>query len=125
MKKEQCPICYSDLEKAECTPCHDCGWVKERIDDFLAKEGNFNVYELYDGLALQLCDPCKVDFGSYKSEFLGFKDGTRIGFENMNFVKSVDNSKLEIDKWCPECKMRLKFLSFISDLREKLETQKQ
>ncbi|MDG5493229.1 hypothetical protein [Psychroserpens sp. SPM9] len=124
MKTEQCPICYSSLELVECTPCHDCGHFEEDIQKFKENGGNFNVYDLYNGLTLQLCDFCKIDFGSYKTDFLGFNDGTTIGFENMNFVKSVDNPKMGKDKFCPECSMRMKFLTFIHELREKIKELK-
>ncbi len=120
MKKEQCPLCYTDVEVTPCTPCHDCGHFEKEIEKFKNHGGNFTVYDLYEGLTLQLCDFCKIDFGSYKSEFLGFKDGTTIGFENMNFVKTIDSPKMEKDKFCPECSMRMKFLVFIRDLREKI-----
>ena len=121
MKTEQCPLCYTNMESIDCTPCHDCGHFEEEIKKFNDAGGNFNVYDLYNGLTLQLCDFCKIDFGSYKSDFLGFTNGTTIGFENMNFVKEIDNPEMEKGKYCPECKMRMKFLSFISLLREKLK----
>ena len=121
MKTEQCPICYSNLETVECTPCHDCGHFEDNLKKFKQFGGVFNVYDLYDGLKLQLCDFCKIDFGSYKPDFLGFSNGKRIGFENMNIVKVVENPELEKDKFCPECQMRMKFLTFIRDLREKIK----
>jgi len=120
MKKEQCPLCYTEMESIDCTPCHDCGHFEDEIKKFDEIGGNFNIYELYDGLTLQLCDFCKIDFGSYKSDFLGFKDNTTIGFENMNFVKGIDKPEMEKDKFCPNCKMRMKFLNFINSLREKI-----
>ena len=120
MKKEQCPLCYTEMESIDCTPCYDCGHFKDEIKKFKEIGGNFNTYELYDGLTLQLCDFCKIDFGSYKSDFLGFKDNTTIGFENMNFVKEIDKPEMEKDKFCPNCKMRMKFLTFIYSLREKI-----
>lgn len=121
MKKEQCPLCYSEMISTDCTPCHDCGHYEDKIEKFKEFGGNFNVYDLYNGLTLQLCDFCKIDFGSYKSDFLGFSDGTTIGFEHMHFVKEIQNPEMEKDKFCPECHMRMKFLMFISYLRDRIK----
>ena len=124
MKTQQCPLCYTSLEVVECTPCHDCGHFEEQVATFKELGGEFNLYDVYEGLSLRLCNLCKVDFGSYKSDFLGFKDGTRIGFEHMHFLKAVENPQIEKDKYCSECNMRLKFLLFIRDLRAKISETK-
>ncbi len=119
MKKEQCPVCFSPLETIVCTPCHDCGGIPLVVEDFKKHGGNFTLYDVYEGLRLQLCDDCKVDFGGYRSEFFGFRDGSRIGFEHMHLVKPVHQPELEFDKWCPNCRMRLKFLNFLVEVRQK------
>ncbi|MEZ5008623.1 MAG: hypothetical protein R2753_10790 [Chitinophagales bacterium] len=118
MKHEQCPICYHELEVRQCAPCHDCGHMEIEIEHFNQGKHNYNVYEIYKGLKLQLCNFCDVDFGSYKSEYLGFETNQRIGFEHMILYKNIENPSLEMDKFCPKCFQRLKFLTFLRDLRE-------
>jgi hypothetical protein len=123
MKKEQCPICYTELEVVECAPCYDCGHFEVELKHFKEKRHQYNIYEVYKGLKLQLCDFCDVDFGSYKSEYLGFKDNRRIGYENLAFVAEVESPALEKDKFCPTCNQRLKFLNFIINLRELIQAE--
>lgn len=118
MKTEQCPICYSNLEVKEFAPCDDCGGLDEEKNHFRDGIHKYNVYEIYQGLKLQLCDFCDVDFGSYKSEYWGFLGNKRIGYENFKFVSSVDNPLIQKTKYCPECNRGLKFLTFLRDLRE-------
>lgn len=123
MKKEQCPICYTELEVTECAPCHDCGHSELELKHF--KEGihRYNIYDVYKGLKLQLCNFCDIDFGSYKSGYLGFKDNRRIGYENFDFVSEVEPAALEKDKFCPECNKRLKFLIFLRNLKEIIQQE--
>lgn len=121
MKKEQCPICYTELEAIECAPCHDCGHLELELKHFKEDLHKYTIYEVYKGLKLQLCDFCDVDFGSYKSAYLGFKDNRRIGYEHFAFVSEVESPALEKDKFCPECQQRLKFLNFLRDLREMIQ----
>ena len=116
--KEQCPICYGPLEVIDCAPCDDCGHMPEEIDHLHQGQHDYKIYEVYHGLRLQLCDFCDVDFGSYKPEYLGFKHGRGIGWENFAFVAEVHSPTVEKDKFCPECDRRLKFLTFLRDMRE-------
>ncbi|MGY3795823.1 hypothetical protein [Aquimarina sp. 433] len=119
MKKEQCPICYSNLEVKEFAPCDDCGGLEEEINHFKNGIHKYTVYEIYDGLELQLCNFCDVDFGSYKSEYLGLLGNRRIGYENFKFISSVQNPSIQKTKYCPECNKGIKFLTFLRDLRAK------
>ena len=123
MKNKQCPICFSDLVVKDCAPCDDCGHLDDEIKHFKEGRHKYNVYNIYKGLKLQLCDFCDVDFGSYKSEFLGFDDNRRIRKENFEFVSSVEKPSIEKDKYCPECGSRLKFLRILRGLRELIEKE--
>lgn len=123
MKNEQCPICFSELEVVDCAPCDDCGHLEKEIEHFKEGKHKYNVYNVYNGLKLQLCDFCDVDFESYKSEYLGFDDNRRIGYENFEFVSSVESPSIEKDKYCSECGSRLKFLKFLRDLREMIKNE--
>lgn len=115
---EQCPICYADLEVRDCAPCHDCGWDSKEIDHFRENRHTYKTYDIYKGLQLTLCDFCDVDFGSYKPEYFGFKNGHRIGFQDFHLIKEVRNPQIAKDKFCPQCSSRLKFLNFLFDIRQ-------
>lgn len=123
MKKEQCPICYSELEVIQCAPCYDCGYMEAEIEHFKNGIHTYNIYAVYEELELQLCNFCDVDFGSYQSDYLGFDDNRRIGYENFKFISAVKNPSLEHDKYCPECQRRLKFLNFLSALRVRIKNE--
>ena len=124
MKIEQCPICYSSLEVKEFAPCDDCGGLEQEINHFKGGSHKYNVYEIYNGLKLQLCNFCDVDFGSYKSEYWGFLRDERIGYENFKFISEAENPTIQKTKFCPECKKGLKFLTFLRDIREIVKTDK-
>lgn len=98
-------------------PCDDCGNLEKEIRHF--KEGlhKYNIYEIYKGFKLQLCDVCDVDFGSYKSEYLGLSSNRRIGYEDFAFVSNVIYPSIKKRKYCPECNKGLKFLTFLIELR--------
>jgi rubrerythrin len=119
MNKEQCPICYTPLEVKVVAPCDDCGHFLEEIEHYKQGLHTYKIYDIYDGLRLQLCNFCAVDFGSYKSGYLGLKNGRRIGFEQFDFIKDVKGATLQKDKYCPSCNHRKTFLSFLSKLRDK------
>ncbi|UZR93828.1 hypothetical protein [Chondrinema litorale] len=118
MKKEQCPICYSELETKTCAPCDDCGLFDVEIEHFHQKIHTYTIYNIYKDLKLQLCNLCYMEFGSYSNEYLGFKKEKRLNLIDFEVVKQIHNPQLEIDKFCPDCYHRLKFLKFIIELRE-------
>lgn len=114
---EQCPICYHELEVRECAPCDDCGGDPKEINDLRQGIHTYNTYEVYPGFRLTLCNFCDVDFGSYRSEYFGFPNGKRIGFQHFEFVKEVESPQVVKDKFCPQCFSRLTFLKFLSEVR--------
>jgi hypothetical protein len=114
---EQCPICYSELEVRDCAPCDDCGWKPQEIEDLNDKIHTYATYDIYKGLRLTLCDFCRVDFGSYKSEYLGFKNGRRLDLTDFNFVSQIEHPQVTMDKFCPDCSARLRFLNFLLQIR--------
>lgn len=93
-------------------------FIVDILELLLDRIHKYNIYEIYNGLKLQLCNFCNVDFGSYKSEYWGFSGNKRIGYENFKLVSSVDNPIIQKTKYCPECNKGLKFLMFLGDLRE-------
>jgi hypothetical protein len=116
---DYCPICYTQLEVRECAPCFDCGWdVPAEIEDMQQKKHMYATFEVYAGLRLNLCSFCMVDFGSYRPEYFGFKDNSAIGYEKFVFVKDIHSPQVELDKFCPTCFKRLKFLKFLAAVRQ-------
>lgn len=116
---EQCPICFSELGVRDCAPSDNCGWdVPTEIEHLKDGLHTYTTYEIFKGLRLTLCNFCAVDFGSYKSDYFGFSNAKRLGFENFNFVRVIERPEVSKDKFCPECSTRLKFLKFVTEVRQ-------
>jgi hypothetical protein len=115
---EQCPICYSELEVKDCTPCDDCGCNPDSVENFGPKKKKYTTYDILGIEQLTLCNFCYVDFGPYLPEFFG-TNSKRIGLRNFEFVQEYQNLQITKDKVCPTCNRRLKFLNFIIKVREK------
>lgn len=92
MGNDQCPICYSKLKPVDCTPCFDCGHLKGEAQEYI-------MYNVVEDINITLCNFCSVDFDSYKPEYLGLKDGKKIGFGDFNFVKTITHNFNEKDKF--------------------------
>ena len=121
---EHCPICYSELQVSDCSPCDSCGWnVPIEIEHLNEKRHTYTTYEIYKGLRLTLCDFCAVDFGSHKPEYFGFKNGKRLSLGDFNLVSRIERPEIVKDKVCPDCCARLKFLKVVSEIRKMNETQ--
>jgi hypothetical protein len=114
---DYCPVCYTFLEARDCAPCDDCGGYPEELDHFRNEKHTYAIYEIYNGIRLQLCDFCILDFASYKPEYFGLKDGKHIS-DHFNFVKEVGDPHLEKDKFCTQCNSRLNFLQLVSTIRQ-------
>jgi hypothetical protein len=118
MSETHCPLCYSVLEIADVAPCMECGNLSEEIEHALAGKHTYAEMRIFDDLTLVLCDFCQVDFGSFNPEFFGLPRDTRIGYEKMQFIGSVEEVRIGKDKVCPSCKYRLPFLKFMQRVRE-------
>lgn len=123
MKNTPCPLCFSELVVIDCAPCDDCGNLEIEIEHFNEGIHTYKILNIYKGLKLQLCNFCEVDFGSYKSEYLGFKNKETLSCDDFDFVSEVKNPVITKDKYCPNCMKRLKFLNFIKELREKIQNK--
>jgi len=115
MSESHCPLCYSELESRQVTPCMECGGDSFEMDHY--EEHMYKKYELYFGMRLVLCDFCDVDFGSYDPTFFGFPANKRVGWEDFKFIKDIHDKSLARDKYCPHCKLRLPFLQFVTKCR--------
>ncbi len=115
MKETYCPLCHSKLEFKNVTPCDECGADDFELDHF--KEHKYHEYVLYHDLRLVLCDFCDVDFGSYDPTYFGFEKDKRIGYEDFELIREVEEVKLRKGKHCPECGYNLPFLKFVKECR--------
>jgi hypothetical protein len=77
---------------------------------------------IFDCFEVVLCDFCIVDFGSRDPTYFGLPRGTRIGFDNMQFVRDVP-ATMGKDQFCPKCNHRLAFLRLVTESRERHAVQ--
>ncbi len=117
MSISYCPLCHALLEIREVAPCMDCGHLPEEIEHALTGQHTYAEMRIFGDLTLILCNFCQVDFGSYDPGFFGLPQDARIGFDTMEFVRSVDAVSIGKDKYCPECGRRLAFLEFVDQAR--------
>ena len=111
-----CPLCYTPLEVRDVVPCWVCGHRPEEIDHALSGRHRYAEMRILGDLSAVWCDFCQVDFGSFAPQFFGLAKGSKIGFEHMYFVRSVD-VHIGKDKYCPQCGYRLAFLNFVDEAR--------
>ena len=119
MQREQCPACFAVLEVRDVAPCDECGADPEELEHFRQGKHTYQRFEIFDGLELNLCDFCMVDFGSRDPSYFGLPRSSRIGFERMRFVSDVRNPSIGKDKYCPDCGRRLAFLKFVAEARRR------
>lgn len=117
----QCPVCYSELEIRDCTPCDLCGGNPEEVEHLYNKLHVYCIYE-FKGSKLTLCNFCSVDLNSYKPEYFGLNAGEEISYRRLNFLKEIGNPKTVRDKFCSECQKRLSLLHFINENSSKNST---
>ena len=118
MSVDYCPICYSKLKTAEVAPCEECGHLAKEIEH---AEGGIRTYaemRIFGDLCLILCNFCQVDFGSHDPDTFGLPFNAKIGFQKMQFLRSIDDHSIKQDKVCPDCSYRIQFLEFASQARE-------
>lgn len=118
MQETHCPICYGELEAREVAPCDDCGGAPDELEHFREGIHSYNVYTVFAGMELTLCNFCYVDFTSYNSDFFGLPGGQRIDIRKMSFVRSVDQPSLQMGEVCTQCGLRLSFARFVVRVRE-------
>lgn len=118
MNDEFCPLCYSTLEVVDVAPCMECGAIPQEIEHALSGKHTYAEMRVFGDLTLVLCNFCQVDFGSYNPTFFGLPEDSRIGYEKMQFLRSVEDVFIGKDKYCPHCKHRRAFLEFVKNVRE-------
>jgi len=119
MQATHCPVCYEPLEVREVAPCMECGGSPGEIDEALAGKHSYSEYQIFGDLSLVLCNFCQCDFGSYDPTYFGLPLRTKIGMmdRGWKFIRAVPPVIVK-DKWCPQCRERLSYLSFVVRARE-------
>ncbi|GDY14445.1 hypothetical protein LBMAG53_33230 [Planctomycetota bacterium] len=117
MQETHCPECFEPLEVRDVTPCQDCGWEPHEREHMAIGMHYYCEYEVFPGHQLILCNFCAVDFGSYDETYFGLPRGTRIGYQYMRFIRSIE-PRMGKDKFCNTCKRSLSFLRFLNAVRQ-------
>lgn len=115
---DNCPVCQSELEERDCTPCHDCGANSPgELEDMEAGKTTFATYNVYKGLRLTLCNNCVVNTANYPADHFGFNEDKKIGPNDLQVVHEIGQPRRQKDKFCPECHRRLSYLRFLQTIR--------
>jgi signal transduction histidine kinase len=92
--------------------------------DVTQEDGNAIITRVSNiGLRLTLCDFFAVDFGSFKPEYFGFKNGKQLTLGDLSLIKQLNHPEVVKDKFCNTCSSRLKFLTFVSQIRQLNESK--
>src|SRR5882724_11749050 len=98
MSETNCPICFTELEVADVAPCMECGDLPKEIEHALAGTHTYAEMRIFGELTLVLCNFCQVDFGSFHPEYFGLPTAAVIGYEKMQFLRTVDDVRIGKDK---------------------------
>jgi hypothetical protein len=115
MAHTHCPVCFELLEVRTATPCVICGGWPESVKR-LDPQSQFHEWRLPNGQRLILCKACELE------EFMvpggwGFRLGLttgRVPLDSLQRLPTLVVPRLEADKFCPLCNLRLAFLKIIS-----------
>ena len=121
MGQSQCPMCYSALEIRDVTPCYICGGRPESVAQFdFAVE--FREFRLPDGQVIVMCWGCEL------GEFMvpggwGYRIafGEALPINALQWSRSLQASRLQKDKFCPACNLRLAFLDVVAKIQQREE----
>ncbi|MET4105726.1 hypothetical protein ABIB60_001060 [Hymenobacter sp. UYP22] len=92
--------------------------VPLELEHLQASRHSYITYSVYQGLSLTLCDFCTVDFSSYIPKYFGFKKSERLQFENFEYIAKLNQPTALLDKVCPTCNHKLRFLRFVQAMRD-------
>jgi len=72
----------------------DCGALPHEIEHALSGKHTYAEFRIFGDLTLVLCDFHQVDFGSYDPIYFGLPKNTKLGFQIMQFVRSIDDIRI-------------------------------
>lgn len=113
---QQCPLCYSPLEVRDVAPCYLCGAIPQELEHFRSGEHSFCEYEFLWGHRIVLCDICALT--PWDPEYFGLPRETKLSWKDLHLLRRLDNPSLALDKFCPSCGLRMKYLTFVQKVRE-------
>ncbi len=111
----KCPICEGMMERRTVAPCYDCGHLPHELEELARGEHEYHHFSIY-GQQIVLCDFCDADFGSYYPEYLGLS-GKRPQEYPLELISKVVEPAQEEDGYCPACRHRAAFLTFLMNVR--------
>ena len=126
MKNTNCPLCFNELTVIETTPCISCGDSEENIEilkqdineNFIHDSVVYSNYRAFGELEIIMCSLCTLDFICMNPEFLGLPKDKKIWPSCFQFLNVIEGPKIEKDKFCSSCNMRLAYLLFVKQMRE-------
>lgn len=124
----QCPLCGSQAEVVEATPCWQCGNSPDRIrvleqdtrEQFQHDSITYSLHGFPGGVEIALCHGCAISCGSYRPEHWGLSGTRRIGFEHLQFLQDVAGRGVQKTQWCPSCGWSLKYSEALLAIRDAL-----
>ncbi len=120
MKRQHCPICSTELEIRDVSPCWECGHDSAELDHLASGAHTYWEFEVF-GIRIVLCNFCMVDFSSHDPEQFGLPQGKAIGLGTAEFreLRSVERPGVSKGKVCPACNRTLKFLNWLMEVKER------
>jgi hypothetical protein len=119
MQWVQCPLCFTPLESREVTPCYICGGSPSSVEGFRTDQ-EYRTWRLPSGRELILCHGCELeDFmcrGGWGKRLL--PSSLPLAIHHLQFVRKMDRPQLGKDQYCPECNLRLAFITVIAESEE-------
>ena len=114
MRQSQCPVCYSQLETRDITPCYVCGGWPESVAKF-DPSAEYCEFRLPTGATLVLCGDCILEEfmvpGGWGSLLI---PSEKLPLNSLQQVHAIKEPQIAVDKFCPSCNYRLAFLRVIS-----------
>lgn len=121
MASSQCPVCDSPLETRVVTPCDICGGWPEMVESF-DPTATFMKFRLPSGPCLVVCRSCELE------EFMvrgGWGDrlthGAALPINAIHPVQTLEQPRLQRDKFCPTCNIRLALAEVIANIARQSE----
>jgi hypothetical protein len=129
MTTRPCPICSGPLELRDVAPCAECGGAPVEVDHFLngyavhargdrraPARHTYGEWELFPGLRLILCDICHLELSGADRRYFG-ENAPKIDPFGIPFIRTIHDTALGKDLFCPACHLRLAFLTFLAEAR--------
>jgi len=103
-----------------------CGHLKGKVDilkqdieeSYVHDSLHYSMYRVFEKYECILCTLCQLEFSNQSPKFFGFGEKKQFGFDDIQFLKSIEKPVVGKDKCCHECSMRLSYIRFSLEVRE-------